>query len=162
MRVDHALVLARLDPLNSGTVTGRQQTLHLPDAGLTVTADLAQSIRADTYPGVRVRIISLQHGVLDTNVFGFTEHGTFTNAEESLAYGERAAAITLYNQDRVFQPDRCHPDRLRDAIRTYITAFTGLAPAPAPAPTPARQDSRIKISAPAPRTGSAPAARSRR
>ncbi|MBF9071793.1 hypothetical protein [Streptacidiphilus fuscans] len=160
MRVDHALVLSRLDPLGQGSVTGRQQTLHLPDAKVTVIAELSQSIVAEHYHGVRVRIVSLDHGPLDANWFGFTEHDTFTGAEKSLAHSGRAQAIDSYNQDRAFQPGRFHPEQLRAAVRTYITACTGIDPTPGCAPN--RRNGQDRAAAPGARPVAKSAARPRR
>ncbi|MFD0561862.1 hypothetical protein ACFQ2M_07300 [Kitasatospora saccharophila] len=117
--VDRAKALRLISPLCDGTVAGVQQAARRGD--MAVTAALTQTIRQDTWSGVRVSILSPSAGEIASNWFGFAEHGTF--GERRDLRDARTGELDRLNQQDLLQPRRLRPDRLRDAVEDYTGAF---------------------------------------
>ncbi|MCG6497080.1 hypothetical protein [Kitasatospora sp. A2-31] len=96
---------------------------------MVVTAELSQTIRADTWNGVRVRIVSPSAGPVDANWFGFAEHRLFNEGNRAPSARDGGAELTAYNAEFMLTYDGIDADRLRDAVAAYTSAFV---PAPAP------------------------------
>ena len=125
--VDRAKALRLICPLPDGTVTGLRQLARRGD--MVVTAELTQTIRADTWNGVRIRIVSPTAGAVDANWFGFAEHAVFNEQQRAPSARDGGAELTAYNAEFMLTYAGVDAYRLRDAVAEYTSVF---APAPAP------------------------------
>ncbi|MGW2397090.1 hypothetical protein ACWCYY_11105 [Kitasatospora sp. NPDC001664] len=125
--VDRAKALRLICPLPDGTVTGLQQVARRGD--MVVTAELTQTIRVDTWDGVRIRIVSPSAGAVDANWFGFSEHGVFNERHRAPSARDGGRELTAYNAEFMLTYASVDAYRLRDAVAEYTSVFT---PAPAP------------------------------
>ncbi|MFJ7244457.1 hypothetical protein ACIQWA_07370 [Kitasatospora sp. NPDC098652] len=129
--VDRAQALTLISPLSDGTVAGTKQVARRGD--LIVTAELTQTIRHDTWNGVRVRIVSPQSGQLDSSWFGFDEYDVL---DPCFLHGMGAGGNLLRsNQADLLKPDRIRAQALRAAVASYTTVL-----APLPEPSVAARD----------------------
>ncbi|MFE2722792.1 hypothetical protein [Kitasatospora sp. NPDC059327] len=96
---------------------------------MVVTAELAQTIRSDTWNGVRIRIVSPSAGQLDANWFGFAEHAVFNERNRAVPARDGGAELTPYNASSLLTYDGIDAYRLRDAVADYTSVFM---PPPAP------------------------------
>ncbi|MEV4559437.1 hypothetical protein AB0K51_20935 [Kitasatospora sp. NPDC049285] len=117
--VDRAKALRLISPFPDGTVVGVQQQARRGD--MVVVATLTQTIRQDTWSGIRVGIVSPAAGQVDSNWFSFTDHRLFD--ETLYPRDARSGELDRLNQRDLLQPHRLRPDRLRDAVEVYTGAF---------------------------------------
>ncbi|MEU4113259.1 hypothetical protein AB0F71_02000 [Kitasatospora sp. NPDC028055] len=96
---------------------------------MVVTAELTQTIRQDTWNGVRIRIVSPTAGAVDANWFGFAEHQVFNERNRAPSARDGGAELTPYNAEFMLTYDGIDAYRLRDAVADYTSAFV-LPPAP--------------------------------
>ncbi|MGW4692403.1 hypothetical protein ACWEO1_08495 [Kitasatospora cineracea] len=96
---------------------------------MVVTAELAQTIRQDTWSGIRIRVVSPSAGVVDSNWFGFSQYGVFNERHLAPSARDGGGELTRYNADFMLVVDGIDARRLRDAVSVYTAAF---APPPAP------------------------------
>ncbi|MFI9787322.1 hypothetical protein ACIHEI_28030 [Kitasatospora sp. NPDC051984] len=96
---------------------------------MVVTAELAQTIREDTWSGIRIRIVSPSAGAIDANWFGFSQYGVFNERHRAPSARDGGGELTRYNADFLLVLDGIDARRLRDAVAEYTAAF---APPPAP------------------------------
>ncbi|GGR06107.1 hypothetical protein [Kitasatospora griseola] len=96
---------------------------------LVVTAELSQTIRQDTWNGVRIRIVSPSAGVVDANWFGFAEHAVFNERNQAPSARDGGAELTPYNAAFMLTYNSIDAYRLRDAVADYTSVFV---PPPAP------------------------------
>ncbi|MEY9876293.1 hypothetical protein ABH931_005803 [Streptacidiphilus sp. MAP12-33] len=117
--VDRAKALSLISPFPDGTVVGVQQQARR--GGMVVVATLTQTIRQDTWSGIRVGVVSPAAGEVDSNWFSFADHRLF---DESLYPRDaRSGELDRLNQRDLLQPHCLRPDRLRDAVEVYTGAF---------------------------------------
>lgn len=96
---------------------------------MVVTAELAQTIRDDTWSGIRIRIISPAAGQVDANWFGFAEHAVFNEQQRAPSARDGGRVLTAYNAEFMLTYAGVDAYRLRDAVAEYTAVFV---PAPAP------------------------------
>ncbi|MGV9266628.1 hypothetical protein ACWDRR_18445 [Kitasatospora sp. NPDC003701] len=96
---------------------------------MVVTAELSQTIRADTWDGVSVRIVSPAAGAVDATWFGFAEHGVFNEKNRAQSARDGGAELTPYNAEFMLTYDGIDAYRLREAVADYTSVFL---PPPAP------------------------------
>ncbi|MFJ1795259.1 hypothetical protein [Kitasatospora griseola] len=96
---------------------------------MVVTAELAQTIREDTWSGVRIRIVSPSAGAVDANWFGFSQYDVFNERHRAPSARDGGGELTRYNADFMLVTDGIDASRLRKAVAEYTAVF---APPPAP------------------------------
>lgn len=130
--VNHAKALALICPLHDGIVAGQRQVARRGE--LVVSAELAATVREDTWNGVRIRIVSPSVGEVAVNWFGFAEHGVFN--ERHLPPSPSEGTLNSYNASSLLIAGRIDADHLRAAVAAYTDVF-----APTPRATPKRPPS---------------------
>ncbi|MET8981701.1 hypothetical protein ABZX85_39520 [Streptomyces sp. NPDC004539] len=96
---------------------------------MVVTAELAQTIREDSWSGIRIRIVSPSADAVDANWFGFSQYDVFNERHHAPSARDGRGELARYNADFVLVADGIDARRLRDAVAEYTAAF---APPPAP------------------------------
>ncbi|WP_416971591.1 hypothetical protein [Streptomyces sp. 4F14] len=124
--VDQAKALRLICPLPDGAVVGLRQVARRGD--VVITAELAQTIREDTWSGIRIRIVSPSAGAVDANWFGFSQYDVF-NGRYHAPSARDCGELARYNAHVMLVADGIDARRLRDAAAEYTAAF---APPPAP------------------------------
>ncbi|MEY9956832.1 hypothetical protein [Streptacidiphilus sp. MAP5-52] len=124
--VDRGQALRLICPLPDGHVAGVQQVARRGDVA--IIASLTQTIRQDTWNGVRIAITSTSGGEVAANWFGFAEHQVFD--QSTFPRGERDRELDRLNQRDLLSVGSIRAHRLRDAVEVYTGVF---APPPDPA-----------------------------
>ncbi|MFD9592532.1 hypothetical protein ACFWA9_07195 [Kitasatospora sp. NPDC059973] len=125
--VDQAEALRLICPLPDGTVVGLRQVARRGD--MVIAAELAQTIREDTWSGVRIRVVSPSAGPVDANWFGFAKHGVFNEIHRAPSARDGGGELTRYNADVMLIPEGIDAFRLRDAVAEYTAVFAPPPPA---------------------------------
>lgn len=120
--VDQARALRLICPLPDGHVTGVQQVARRGDT--VVIATLTQTIRHDTWGGLRVTVKSPATGE-SNNWFGFAEHKVFN--ESVYPADLRDGTLSRLNQGDLLRVDRIRAGALRDAVEDYTAVFAAQA-----------------------------------
>ncbi|MBD0688300.1 hypothetical protein [Streptomyces sp. CBMA123] len=129
--VDRAKALTLISPLPDGKVAGTKQVARR--GGLIVTAELTETMRYDTWNGVRVQIVSPHTGELGSSWFGFDEYNVL-NPRFLHGMGARGNLLRS-NQADLLKPGRIRAQALRAAVASYTAVF-----APLPEPSVAARD----------------------
>ncbi|MEU4300068.1 hypothetical protein [Kitasatospora aureofaciens] len=122
--IDRATALRLICPLPDGAVAGVQQVARRGD--FVITAVLTQTIRHDTWDGIRIGVGSPGGGEVAANWFGLAEHQVFGKAGRLREAGHHE--LDRVNQARLLQYDRIRAGRLRDAVDVYTAAVASPAP----------------------------------
>lgn len=142
-------------PYPQSTVTGdAYYAAPAPDLTLRLRIDFAPTTRAGEYEGLRLRVIHLDHGQLDTAVLRFAGHGAFEvrDRRQGREPGQDGYAVFRdWPGEKESAPWwGIGVAGLRSAIGQYVTVWFPGAP-------PVRTEPRIATAIPAPPTPTGPA-----
>lgn len=114
------MALTLISPLPDGIVAGLKQVARCGD--LIVSAELAATIREDTWAGIRIRIVSPSVGEVAANWFGFAEHSVFDNQHQPPTAND--GMLNRNNAAALLTADRIDAHQLRTAVAAYTGVFT--------------------------------------
>ncbi|WP_372404707.1 hypothetical protein [Streptomyces luteireticuli] len=123
-------------PFDDSAVIGdTYYAIPTPGTPLRLRIDFAPTIRHGEYDGLRLQTVHPDHGVVDSAILTFADHGTFTrrDAARTVRPGQDGfARIRDWHRDGEPPWKGADPSGLRHAIEQYAQAWF-----PAPPRTPA-------------------------
>lgn len=115
----------------------------VPGTPLRLRIDFTRTIHADTYGGLRVAVVHLEHGEIDAVALSFVDHGTFHRRDEATntLRTPSSTAPSAPTTAPAAPWDGAVTTGLRDAIEQYTAvwfpgAWAASAPKRAAGPTP--------------------------
>ncbi|MFF5781633.1 hypothetical protein ACFY7Y_32515 [Streptomyces virginiae] len=121
-----------------------------PDLPLRLRIDFAPTIYADRYDGLRLRIVHLDKGPIDTAVLRFADHGAFDTRDRRLGHKPGQGEYGTFNDWNHSE----HPPwvgigvtRLRAAIDQYVRLWIPGAPPVRTSQPPAAAARQVRTSA---------------
>ncbi|MEW1633555.1 hypothetical protein AB0469_05740 [Streptomyces sp. NPDC093801] len=124
----------------------------VPDLPLRLRIDFAPTIHADRYDGLRLQIVHMEQGRIDTAVLSFADHGAFEARDRRMGRKPGAAGYGAFTDSRYSEDPPwlgIGVTRLRAAIDRYVRLWIPGAPPVHTGPPP--------LTAPVPQVRTSPA-----